>query len=125
VGDGNTEQAAGGECGPHYVYIIETRSRPTRVKVGESADPESRLRNLQTGSPETLRLDSTWIPLATQAEAKELERRVHVSLGRLGYHVRGEWFDCDAALAAKVAVEVVFREYVLDQNDGVYRRTEG
>lgn len=65
------------------------------VKIGWTAGPvEARLRQLQVGSPEELRLLGT---LHTE-DAAELERELH---GRFAsYRVRGEWYQAEGELLA-------------------------
>ncbi len=65
-----------------YVYFIAGGGR---TKVGLSANPQHRLRDLQVGSPVPLRL------LAAVEGTHRLEARVHAELA--GTRVDGEWFD--------------------------------
>lgn len=77
------------------------------------------MKTFQTAWPYELRLDSMRIPFETEAEAMELEKRIHASLQI--YRLRGEWFDCDAATATKAAISVVASDYEVD-DAGVCRK---
>lgn len=58
-------------------------------KIGVAANPSSRLRELQTGSPRPLALlIADWFN--TRGEAARVERRAHQYLAE--YTARGEWF---------------------------------
>lgn len=75
--------------GDGYVYAIQARGPEGPVKIGFSRDPWKRLRELQTGCPDELRL------LAVEPNSvPEDERRYHASIGA---PIRGEWFDYAAA----------------------------
>ena len=66
-----------------YVYFI---SEPNleRIKIGFSADPKSRLQQLQTGTPYELTL------MGVVDGSLSLERHLHDTLA--DYRVKGEWF---------------------------------
>lgn len=76
---------------PLYVYAIrETDSG--NIKIGISANPESRLKQLQTGN-------SSQLELVTFIEAKDrfkTEKELH--LLNADKHIRGEWFDANATI---------------------------
>lgn len=80
-----------------YVYFIAPEQRPPdRVKIGfTSGNPEARLANMQTGSPERLRV------LAYVQADKSLEGMLHEAFAPLRLH--GEWFALDGKLLALVA----------------------
>jgi hypothetical protein len=66
-----------------FVYFI-VRPSTDSLKIGFSADPERRLRQLQTGSDEPLQLLAFFE--ATFAVEKEIHRRLS------GSRMSGEWF---------------------------------
>jgi hypothetical protein len=71
-----------------YLYVIAA-SESGPVKIGYSAVPEKRVRQLQTGHPQPLAL---FYQQGTDlASAKLIERLVHRTIGYLRSH--GEWFD--------------------------------
>lgn len=74
-----------------FVYFIQGHLSK-RVKIGSTNDPHSRLKTLQTGSPEKLRLIGT-IPCCNSSEARSREQELHTTFKRVGVH--GEWFDYD------------------------------
>jgi hypothetical protein len=95
--------------GFHCVYVI-TRGAGKPCKIGIARDPTARLRSLQTGQPEKLRVDHLlWVPTAVIASA--IERDVHRGLKKTGSHVTGEWFDIaphEAARIVRSAAEKLF-----------------
>lgn len=64
------------------IYFI--RSGNTHIKIGYSADPQLRLKELQTGCPAKLHLQ------ATMEGTFQTEKGLHELLGHL--RQRGEWF---------------------------------
>ena len=75
---------------PGWVYFIQAQPSGL-VKVGFSVNPERRLRQLQTGSPEKLTMLHCWrVASAVQ------EKATHEAFK--GFRVAGEWFKPDAAL---------------------------
>ena len=78
----------------YCVYFIQGHPSK-RVKIGSTSDPQNRLRTMQTGSPEKLRLIGT-IPCANSTEARSREGELHTMFKRVGIH--GEWFDFDDEL---------------------------
>lgn len=77
-----------------YVYVIGPSKRPQRVKVGISRKhPRTRLRQLQTGSPEELKIYG----YRRVRDPRKVERAVHRRLA--SRHSRLEWFDVRPAAA--------------------------
>jgi hypothetical protein len=73
-----------GSVRPGSVYFIQSgNSGP--VKIGFAADPESRMRGLQTGHPEKLR-----ILAVLRNVSQRMEKNLHSRFGHLRMH--GEWF---------------------------------
>ena len=72
-----------------YVYAIR-ESESGRIKVGISRDPETRLKQLQTGNSQQLEL----VAYRKAENRYQDEAPTHQLLG--GYLVRGEWFSPDA-----------------------------
>lgn len=71
-----------------YLYIIQS-DKTGSLKIGRSKDPEKRLKQLQTGSPYSLKL-------IFMAEGKgHLEKRLHERLKDYRQRRKGEWFDFD------------------------------
>lgn len=70
-----------------YIYIIGADQPP--YKVGISKDPQRRLKNLQTGHPQKLRIHDL---KETNAEkTKLLESAIHYHLKH--HRTHGEWFN--------------------------------
>src|SRR5689334_20768822 len=73
----------------YIVTHMSGRAHHGPVKIGISANPEARLRELQTGNP--LRLGVFWtFTFATRWEAREHERAFHEEFAR--DQTSGEWF---------------------------------
>jgi Meiotically up-regulated gene 113 len=69
-----------------YLYILGSDKPP--YKVGISRDPLRRLRAIQTGHPESLKIHHL---ISTKVEkTKSLEKAIHRNLRHLSH--RGEWF---------------------------------
>lgn len=82
------------------VYVIGPQSGPP-LKIGFSRRLAIRLTELQVASHEALRFHLVcWLP--SKEAATSLEHRCHRILTEAGRHIRGEWFNVDAASAAKV-----------------------
>lgn len=77
------------EPAPHFLYVIAARgSDEGPVKLGLSADPDARLRTLQTASPQPLEIRHRE-PVDARI-VKDLERLLHRDMGHR--RRRGEWF---------------------------------
>lgn len=72
-----------------FIYVISS-SENGPVKIGYSAKPEGRLKQLQTGYPAKLKL---YFAEAIDNEklARSIEKRVHANIGHR--KLSGEWFD--------------------------------
>lgn len=82
-----------------YIYIIGSDNPP--YKVGISKDPQKRLKTLQTGHPQKLRIHLLKETDATKT--KLLESAIHYNMKF--YRTNGEWFDLPLE---KVVNEVEF-----------------
>lgn len=71
-----------------YLYAIQDRYSGY-IKLGYSANPEHRLRELQTGSSGALRIVHT--ARIREDRARIVEQQLHRELNH--HRVRGEWFD--------------------------------
>lgn len=75
-----------------FIYFIQSGGERGPVKIGITGDPQLRLKRLQTGSAEPLKL------LGTVKGDEAMERAYHT---RLAAHcVRGEWFRTDPEVLA-------------------------
>lgn len=76
-----------------YVYIIQSGPRKgSPIKIGVADNPESRMRELQTGNPETLVLIAS-IEQPNRMAAYDLESWLHRRFSSA--RISGEWFDSD------------------------------
>lgn len=62
-----------------------------RVKLGYSHNPKKRLKEIQTGSPDHLKLLWTYYVGDDEKTAMQKEKKLHRVCKK--YHVRGEWYD--------------------------------
>jgi hypothetical protein len=76
-----------------YIYFVQGESGGP-IKIGHSIDPEKRIKELQTGYPDMLKL------LFMIPGSEERERQVHKMLSK--HRLNGEWFRPDAELLEKV-----------------------
>jgi hypothetical protein len=74
-----------------YVYVIASEDNK-RVKIGHSIDPLRRIRTMQYGSSQRLRL------IGAFPGGKSDEETLHSLLRDVQVH--GEWFDCNEELLA-------------------------
>ncbi len=72
-----------------YVYFIEAKTEPHRVKIGKAKSPEERLHQLQTGSAFRLRLVGKFL-CKSDKHALEIEKSIHEILRQ--FRIEGEWF---------------------------------
>lgn len=70
-----------------YIYIIGSDNPP--YKVGISKDPQKRLKSLQTGHPQKLRIHL--LKETDSAKTKLLESAIHHNMKL--YRTNGEWFN--------------------------------
>jgi hypothetical protein len=96
---------------PSFVYVIA--AGPDRVKIGYSADPPRRLRQLQIGQDRRLALIHQEAVPAPRAPV--LEQLIHRANAHL--RVRGEWFKLSHSEAiAEVQFAVIRHGDSLDRN---------
>jgi hypothetical protein len=76
-----------------FIYAIRS-GKSNLIKIGFSVEPQSRLKELQIGSPSKLELLQTWP--GTRSD----EKRIHLFLKKNRVH--GEWFQVDYDEAAYV-----------------------
>jgi predicted GIY-YIG superfamily endonuclease len=81
----------------NYVYMIK-RHKDGAVKIGVSKDPESRLKDLMTGSNSELALIAKF-PFSSRAQAFEVEKWFHRMNQR--FRQKGEWFNYGAITAMR------------------------
>ena len=73
-----------------HLYIIQS-DKTGSLKIGRSKDPVSRLKQLQTGSPHSLKL------ILIAENKGHLEKKLHKDLKRFKNRRKGEWFDFECA----------------------------
>jgi hypothetical protein len=87
-----------------YLYVIHDTSN-NHCKIGFSAEPEKRLRTLQTGNSTSLVLYHTVVVPDTRVKA--FEKQMHKEINH--YKVRGEWFKIEPKLAKDLLEWLVIR----------------
>ena len=74
-----------------YVYAIQ-EAETGRIKIGISRDPQQRLKQLQTGNSQELKL-------VAYQEAKNRFKDEHLAhIANSSNHIRGEWFSSSASI---------------------------
>jgi hypothetical protein len=79
------------------IYFI---SNGTYTKIGKADNPEKRIKELQTGCPETLE-----IKLVIDGD-EEKEKMLHKALNK--YRIRGEWFKIDFEYNENIIKEIIY-----------------
>lgn len=83
-----------------FIYVIAPETGNT-VKIGYSEDPEARLKQLQTGHPQQLKLIHT--EEVDDCVARAIEQKIHVANSSL--RLKGEWFSMSVEQAKD---EIIF-----------------
>lgn len=73
----------------YFIYEQSNLDLVTEFKIGESINPQERLKQLQTGNKRQLLIYQT-IFCGTKLEAQQLEANIHERL--ISKHIKGEWF---------------------------------
>jgi hypothetical protein len=76
------------------VYAATNPMFPGWVKIGQSANPEKRVRDFNTYAPESYRLERTWHSAS--------EKIAHMMLDPASLMRRKEWFRIESSLAFKI-----------------------
>ena len=76
-----------------YLYVIESASTGSPLKIGISSNPESRLSELQTGNPYHMTIKVRQ-EFATRRDARKAEADLHTQCNQ--YRLQGEWFQKQA-----------------------------
>jgi hypothetical protein len=104
---------------PRVIYVIGADAGA--VKVGLATDVDDRLKTLQTGCPDKLRVYGVARVAAIYARA--VERQCHKALAK--YHRHGEWFDVPATEAVDLVREIAERQRYSLGDTRVYPKTAG
>ncbi len=70
-----------------FLYVISSKENP--VKIGYSIKPEQRIKNLQTGSVEKLKIQ--YQKAVNETVGKKIERIIHANNSHK--RISGEWFN--------------------------------
>ena len=100
-----------------FVYVIQ-RAGDRRLKVGSSIKPQSRLKALQTGSPDRL---SVAYSLQVAGRPADVERDAHAILS--AYRVMGDWFAVPLEVAVGAINVAAFRLGAIGNADGASLRS--
>lgn len=93
-----------GKYARHFVYLV---TGDGRTKIGHSAWPARRVRDMQTGSPVVLELEHAW-EVRGRESAVRLEGRLHKALSR--YRTAGEWFSIEARWARAIGDAMIYKQ---------------
>ena len=88
-----------------YIYLI---SNGKDYKVGVSVNPEKRIKQLQTGSAESLSIVELW--MLPKDKVYGLEKECHEKIN--SYYVkRGEWFKGGALFHLRLMIDEICEKY--------------
>lgn len=75
-----------------YVYFIQPEGKGRQpVKIGYSANPDNRLKDLQTANWKKLKISLT-LPFESEVQAREAESTMHFLAKKKHQSLEGEWF---------------------------------
>lgn len=83
-----------------HIYIIATYTKGP-VKIGFSHHPPSRLKEIQTGNPDKLRLCGS-LSFKKKIEVELIEKIIHSHLKDNNLYIRGEWFNISVKTALSI-----------------------
>ena len=86
-----------------FVYIMSLDGCPNVCKVGISRNPEHRVKNLQTGSPEKISVFRAW-SFDQMRDARKYEAIMHSALS--DYRKFGEWFSASPRQASALFMSI-------------------
>lgn len=92
-------------CIAEHVYFIQSGGQSGPLKIGVSANPLLRLRELQQGNPDRLEI------IGTMPGNRRLERAYHELHDHI--RIRGEWFAAEPELLESIALGCVDSRVVL------------
>lgn len=95
-----------------YIYVMQSGDTD-RCKVGVSKNPESRLRQLQTGNHRELKIVLIIGPF-DESHAYRMEKHIHQVLDANHLRILGEWFKAEAPEVSYI-VGMVSRGYYIQQ----------
>ncbi len=72
-----------------YIYVIGPSTKP--YKIGITNNPKRRLKNLQTGHPNTLFIHH--LEEIPDSQVKFIEKTIHILLNNV--RTKGEWFNIE------------------------------
>ena len=104
IPDFNTFVATRAAARKGYVYLIAAEGRCSRYKIGCSADPDIRIKQIEPMSPLTLSLCGSYMTNDMHAE----EGAWHDRLAAYRHH--GEWFELPVDVFMDISLEFVLRE---------------
>lgn len=100
----------------HYVYIISETGPDGYSKIGVSANPANRLRELSTGNPRPLTIVKTWA-FEHRSKAFEFERKILCEANILKTH--NEWVELEGEYAVDMVDNMILREYEMALDDAI------
>ena len=97
-----------------YVYIIANDK--DYIKVGISKDPNKRVKQLQTGNPNKLKLLFTEEFECKRDHLLKIEKLIHKSLSPYKEDCMGEWFKIDMSKLQEIKNIIVIHRIQYDAN---------
>jgi len=80
--------------GNMYIYVLRKKANSNApIKIGKAKDPVKRLKGLQTGNPEKLRIIHL-VKCRSEMHSRSIEQELHSRLKK--YKMTGEWYKSGA-----------------------------
>lgn len=89
-----------------FIYVISSETNTNLCKIGLSKSPESRLKQLQTGHPDKLKIH--YLREIDESKVYEMEKLIHDTLKF--YKERNKWFNISVD-NAKLELDFHFIRY--------------
>ena len=78
---------------PEYAYIYVISDNNGYMKIGISKNPETRLKQLQTGHPTKLEILFTEEFYCKRSHLLKIEALIHKKMRTIAPKIKGEWFE--------------------------------
>ena len=103
-----------------FIYIIQDKINNT-IKIGISQNPNKRLKQLQTGSPNPLELIYTEeCGYGGRKRTLQLEKLIHKDIKGKGLKQRGEWFTLNESTSIQEIINTVMWIRIRYEQDDLY-----
>ena len=102
-----------------YVYIISDEQG--YIKVGISKNPRKRLKQLQTGNMNILKLIFTEEFECNRNHLLKIEKLIHREISHISKHMKGEWFFIEKNQITDIKDIIKFHRIRYDSDDLAFK----